>query len=275
MKLLAQQPIIVYASIIGILVDIGVQAQQRTDFTRSETNYDQLTSAARSLTKDILFFLVFVSQVVVLFVFFWQRRQPASRQFSTSDLKNNNNKKTDDLDVSDDMKRINQRKIMISNNGNDAKNNTKPLTDSELVDQHFAPIERTIDSLNVKIKSLERTLLERKAQYPTESMKVRLREAISQITNVLAAIDEVGKPSSPRTDDVSQIKKWVEQRKELELKRKTLEERLQARAAEQQMKGNFYGTIYNPYFCTYTMAWRNIICPYSFELWCQFSFHSI
>jgi serine/threonine protein phosphatase PrpC/uncharacterized protein YqgV (UPF0045/DUF77 family) len=239
MKLLAQQPIIIYASIIGILVDIGVQAQQRTDFNhRSETGYDQLTSAARSLTKDILFFLVFVSQVVVLFIFFWQRRQPVSRQFSTSDLKNNNNKKTEDLDVSDDMKRINQRRIKISNNTNDASNNSKPLTDSELVDQHFAPIERTIDSLNVKIKSLERTLIERKAQYPTESMKVRLREAISQITNVLAAIDEVGKPSSPRTDDVSQIKKWVEQRKELELKRKTLEERLQARAAEQQMKAS-------------------------------------
>jgi len=191
-----------------------------------------INSGSKSLTKDVFFFLIFLTQAIVLLVFFWQRRQFITRTLTPnpSSTQNSPHKETspsvtEHNDITDEM----SRRRMIPSPVN--------RLDVEL-DQQMRPIERAVDELNAKIKGVERTLIERKGQYPTESLKLRLRECISQITNVLSELEEIGKPHSPINDDAKEIRKWEEQRKELEKKRKALEERLAMNKAEQEKLEN-------------------------------------
>lgn len=212
------------------IIEVTANPHHHCDFSSSSSCDEFLISGGRSLTKDVLFFLIFLSQAFVLLVFFWQRRQFITRTLAsnlaptsdplTSPSKAKSPPNSEQNNTVDDM----NRKQAVSSQQNRSKASSTSL-ESEL-DKQLQPIEKTIDELNAKIKRLENTLFERKNQYPTESLKLRLRECISQISNVLSELEKVGHPLSPLKTDANELKKLEEQRNELEKKRKVLEERL-------------------------------------------------
>eukprot|EP01122_Echinamoeba_exundans_P010408 TRINITY_DN3894_c0_g1_i1.p1 TRINITY_DN3894_c0_g1~~TRINITY_DN3894_c0_g1_i1.p1 ORF type:complete len:842 (+),score=292.02 TRINITY_DN3894_c0_g1_i1:137-2662(+) len=162
----------------------------------------------RSLTKDVLFFLTFIFQVVVLFVFFWQKRQNVRRFFlgenSSEDTENENEEGQQENEAQQESQ---QSHSTSSASDSIPDTQTKPTIEKETtsllgkdkekspeeqeLDAEFQPIASTILELKKKIKGLEGTLARRKGHYGTDSLKIRLHECISEISSTLSEMGSI------------------------------------------------------------------------------------
>jgi len=103
---------------------------------------------------------------------------------------------------------------------------SKARQDEQEIEKHLDPIEKTIELLSNKINALnatfDTTVTGQKGSKPTETLRVKLRSCISQITAVLAEIDQLGQP----TVEVTDFTKIDEERRNLSAKRRILQQRL-------------------------------------------------
>eukprot|EP01125_Pyxidicula_operculata_P009133 TRINITY_DN3027_c0_g1_i6.p1 TRINITY_DN3027_c0_g1~~TRINITY_DN3027_c0_g1_i6.p1 ORF type:complete len:1063 (+),score=315.09 TRINITY_DN3027_c0_g1_i6:92-3280(+) len=103
--------------------------------------------------------------------------------------------------------------------------------ESSLDDENFGKIEMAVDLVTSKINHLNQNidgaLKGRKMGPPTETLRVKLRNCLSQITSLLSEIESNETSSTPAVD----IDKWEEERKRLTERRRELEQRLSFKAS--------------------------------------------
>lgn len=151
----------------------------------------------RALTKDLLFFLTFIFQVVVLFVFFWQKRQNVRRFFlgeHSSEENDSAEGEAEPSSASEDSNMTVDPKTTISEPNQATmplKGNKEKSPEEQELDAEFQPIAATILELKKKIKGLEGTLARRKGHYGTDSLKIRLHDCISEISSTLSEIGTI------------------------------------------------------------------------------------
>lgn len=163
---------------------------------------------AQSLTRDFLFFISFVSQVVLFLIFFWEKPTTTKRwnvgeEAAEDERVPNSEENTPSETVSapvepviEELKSSAPVGMIAPPEGSRATNDDGRA--STQLDDDFEPLEESIRDLQHRISGLERTLHRRKGHYPTESLKSRLRECISTITGTLSTL-EAQTPSEPST----------------------------------------------------------------------------
>jgi hypothetical protein len=181
-------------------------------------------NGVRSLTKDVVFFFTFIFQVVILFVFFWQKRQNVRRYVLGEST---------EIDESEDNESENPAPAVANSTPPQADQIAAPSSGHNLVatdavektpeqalEEEFVPIESALNELNAKIRGLEGTLRRRGGHNNTDSLKRRLRDAISHITVTLAQMSKIQQVAN-HDQRVAQL---VVEQQELEQKKKVLEE---------------------------------------------------
>lgn len=172
-------------------------------------------SFAQSLTRDFLFFLTFVGQVVLFLIFFWEKptttkrwnvgEEAASKEDESVVLENEGQRASSSAPEGDSevLERGGVSALIAPPEGSRATQEEERATTQ--MDEDFAPLETTIRDLQHRITGLERTLHRRKGHYPTESLKSRLRECISTITGTLSSLEAQTEadPNSPSELDRS------------------------------------------------------------------------
>lgn len=166
----------------------------------------------RSLTKDLLFFLTFIFQVVVLFVFFWQKRQNVRRFFlgehSSEEDEEHQDESASETATTDshspsgalaiDVESKTQLPVQLDASFKVGKEKEKSPEEQEL-DAEFQPIASTILELKRKIKGLEGTLHRRQGHYASDSLKIRLQDCIQEITSTLSEIGSIHREAGSDT----------------------------------------------------------------------------
>jgi len=187
-----------------LVQEVGASVKQAFEI---ESGAD--ASMAQSLTRDFLFFLTFVGQVVLFLIFFWEKPTSTKRwnvgEEAAEDAKTSrpsqNEPEASSSGVHDlptpEVKNVqgneSHQAIIAPPEGSRATNDDGRA--STQLDEDFEPLESTIRDLQHRITGLESTLNRRKGHYPTESLKSRLRECISTITGTLSTL-EAQSPSS-------------------------------------------------------------------------------
>jgi len=156
-------------------------------------------SVAQSLTRDFLFFVAFVGQVVLFLIFFWEKPTTTKRWNVGEEAANTSEEEEEVKKGENEAKVEEEEEEKVSGEREGGGGLKAPPEGSRAVqegerattemDEDFAPLETTIRDLQHRITGLERTLHRRKGHYPTESLKSRLRECISTITGTLASLD--------------------------------------------------------------------------------------
>ena len=163
---------------------------------------------AQSLTRDFLFFISFVSQVVLFLIFFWEKpttnkrwnvgEEAAEEEHVTGSGENASvePEAASSAPVIEEVKSSAPVGMIAPPEGSRATSEDGRA--STQLDDDFEPLEESIRDLQHRITGLERTLNRRKGHYPTESLKSRLRECISTITGTLSTL-EAQSPTDPNT----------------------------------------------------------------------------
>lgn len=154
---------------------------------------------AHSLTRDFLFFVTFVGQVVLFLIFFWEKPTTTRRwnvgEEASKDDSESNSAENEVVERSASASGVespssssaNQQAMLAPPEGSRATDDEGRA--STQMDEDFEPLERTIRDLQLRISGLEKTLNRRKGHYPTESLKSRLRECISTITGTISSLE--------------------------------------------------------------------------------------
>jgi serine/threonine protein phosphatase PrpC len=215
---------------VGASVKLALQQESGPD-----------SSFAQSLTRDFLFFVTFVGQVVLFLIFFWEKPTTTKRWNVGEEAASEANKSPRQVPegLAVEIEPV-ASSSGVSSHDNAATTSSAPLEQahqgiiappegsratnpnnedwraSTQLDEDFAPLESTIRDLQHRITGLERTLNRRKGHYPTESLKSRLRECISTISGTLTSLEAQSDsdPNSPADIDRSispnriDITKW-------------------------------------------------------------------
>jgi serine/threonine protein phosphatase PrpC len=179
-------------------------------------------SFAQSLTRDFLFFATFVGQVVLFLIFFWEK-PTSTKRWNVGEEAASEEKKVAKVGeesqtaVASSSGASQASQSTSSTKESDNRHSNEPVAQvfiappegsralsehegstraSTQLDDAFEPVESTIRDLQLRITGLERTLNRRKGNYPTESLKTRLRDCISTITGTLARLEDQA-PSDP------------------------------------------------------------------------------
>lgn len=200
---------ILWLSLILLSVLVSVEAGsadlRAKRVVESESMAPQ-SNFAQSLTRDFLFFISFVSQVVLFLIFFWEKPtttkrwnvgEEAAEQERLPEAGENTPDATEVAPtepVIEELKSSAPVGMIAPPEGSRATSDDGRA--STQLDDDFEPLEESIRDLQHRISGLERTLNRRKGHYPTESLKSRLRECISTITGTLSTL-EAQSPTDP------------------------------------------------------------------------------
>lgn len=190
----------VLASVEANSADLRAKRVVESESMAPQSNF------AQSLTRDFLFFISFVSQVVLFLIFFWEKPtttkrwnvgEEAAEEERVPEAGENSPEETaasPSEPVIEELKSSAPVGMIAPPEGSRATSDDGRA--STQLDDDFEPLEESIRDLQHRISGLERTLNRRKGHYPTESLKSRLRECISTITGTLSTL-EAQSPTDP------------------------------------------------------------------------------
>lgn len=204
-----------YAQSAGVEVSAQARALLELESRTPDTNF------AQSLTRDFLFFVTFVGQVVLFLIFFWEKPM-AQKRWNVGEeaaQEQQNEEEASQRDQASSSRPVEPQgeslapveKAQVSEQRDvffAPPEGSRAISDearaSAQLDEAFEPLESTIRDLQHRISGLERTLNRRKGTYPTESLKLRLRDCISTITNTLGTLEAQApiSPTAPVSDPV-------------------------------------------------------------------------